>query len=96
MSKDKNKKIIENIMVFKKTISNEVSRYDYLLTEVVKDKYTEFSVYLKDISSKMNLFQDDESVKFNLTCCINNDSSLFLIFYEKLDNEDTYDYNDQL
>ena len=96
MNKDKNKKIIENIMVFKKTISNEVSRYDYLLTEVVKDKYTEFSVYLKDISSKMNLFQDDESVKFNLTCCINNDSSLFLIFYEKLDNEDTYDYNDQL
>lgn len=95
MVKDKNKTISDNILIFKKSSANEKSRYDYLLTEVVKDKYTECSVYLKDISTKMNLFQDEESVNFNLTCCVNNDNSLFLIFYEKLEKDEiTYEYND--
>jgi len=83
---DKVKKIKDNFLIFKKTGENEV--YDTLITEVIKDKYTEFSIYLKDISSKMNGMMNNDEVKFNLTCCVNNDRSLFLVFYEKLEKSD--------
>jgi hypothetical protein len=89
--KGKPKSIKDNFLIFKQTYVHEQDKvkYDYLLTEVVKDKYTEYSKYLKDISNKMNLFTNDESVKFNLTCCVNNDTSLIMVFYEKLENEET-------
>lgn len=89
--KGKQKSIKDSYLIFKQTYVYEQDRvkYDYLLTEVVKDKYTDYNKYLKDISSKMNLFTDDDSVKFNLTCCMNNDSSFMMVFYEKMENEET-------
>jgi len=86
-NRNRSKSILDNYLIFKKNLTPDRKSYDYLLTEVVKDKYTEFSTYLKDISNKMNMFSD-ESVKFNLSCCINNENSLFLVFYEELDKDE--------
>jgi len=92
--KEKHKKIKENFLIFKKT--GEKAIYDYLITESVSDKSTDFSVYLNDISKKMVLWQNEDSIKFNLTCCFNTDTSLLLVFYEKMDedgNADNYQHD---
>jgi len=86
-SNEKFKKVKDNYLIFKKLGENEI--YDYLITEVVKDKYTDFNDYLQNISKKMNLFQNDDYVKFNLTCSVNTDNSLFLVFCERMEKEET-------